>query len=489
MRSPREGANHDAGWRMLLQAHADGSFILDSEVHIIWVDDGMARLLGEPAPSLVGRRLSELALEPAECDATLRCDPPKPCSMRIARAGGEPVTLALEVHCDDDVRLGVARDISQQLAVAARLSRSEASFRALIERSPDAIGVHHEGRFVYANSALAALLGWDSASAFIGTPLIDIVHPEDRPKTYARVRLLANEGDTVPFADARLLRKDGSFVSTSVAAVLVVFDGMLSVAAIARDMSEHLRMQRQIMLADRLASLGTLATGVAHEVNNPLTYVGLGLERISARATRILRAPAAQREDIAPHVEEIQRSVVGALDGVQRVVRIVNDLRRFARVGDEPLVRVDVRHALELALAMAMHEIRRIGKLVVETDPSLPQVAGSEALLAQVFLNLILNAIQSFEDLDGSSITIELRATPTHVRIGVRDNGPGIDNEHLPSLFDPFFTTKPIGTGTGLGLSVCHGIVTSLDGTISVESTLGAGSTFVVELPVPADRS
>jgi len=477
--------NHDAAWRTLLQTHADGAFILDRALAIQWVDDGLATLLGEPAAALVGRTFSDLALEPAECDAALRCEPPKRCSMRIAQVGAETVTLALEVHCDHDVILGVARDISQQLAVADRLSRSESSFRALIERSPDAIGIHHEGKFVYANSALAVLLGWDAAADFIGTPLIGVVHPEDRPQTYARVRTLVRGGVPVACRGATLLRKDGGFASTSVAACLVMFDGKLCGAAIARDMTEHLRTQRQTMMTDRLASLGTLAAGVAHEVNNPLTYVGLGLELISARATRISHSPVAKRDDIGPPIEEIQRAVVGVLDGVQRVVRIVNDLRRFARVGDEPHVLVDLRRALELALAMSMHEVRLVGKLVIESDAGLPEVMGSEALLAQVFLNLILNAVQSFKELDDSSISVELRKVGARVRISVRDNGPGIPKEHLPLLFDPFFTTKPVGTGTGLGLSVCHGIVSSLGGSISVESTVGEGSTFVVELPVP----
>jgi PAS domain S-box-containing protein len=474
----------DDVWRSLLGRACDGSFVLDRELRITWLDDGMARLLRGAAGDLHGRDLTTLATDPAHAREVLQGQRERRSAVALRALDGTAITLEITTHHDATRIAGVARDLTEQVAVKHRLERSEASFRALIERMPDAIAVHRAGKLVYANSALASQLGWDSAEALIGTSLIALVHPEDHEKTRERIRRLGNAGDTVPFAEARLLRKDGSVVHAWVGAVTVVFDGEPSIAAIGRDMTEQRQLQAQIAFTDRLTSLGTLAAGVAHEINNPLTYVMLSLDVIATRNQRIRDALETGAPTLAS-LDEIDGAVTRALSGSKRVAGIVNDLTRFARIDEEHRSHVHLGKALELAISMATHEIRRVRELVVDAEPNLPPVQGNEGRFAQVFLNLIINAVQSSPEPASNAIRIELRNTGTHVRVSVRDRGTGIAAEHLPRLFDPFFTTKPVGHGTGLGLSVCHGIVTALGGTITVDSKVGTGSTFTVDIPIP----
>jgi len=236
-----------------------------------------------------------------------------------------------------------------------------------------------------------------------------------------------------------------------------------------------------------MASLGTLAAGVAHEINNPLTYVMLGLEVMAARVRRIRAAieSGGPRDSLTKSCGEIETALATTVEGVQRVGRIVVDLRRFGRVEEEEQGPVSIERALDLTIGMAIHEIRHVARLDREPNLTIPIVLGNEGRLVQVFLNLVINALQSLvRDPQQSWIRIKSKVDGTSVCVTISDNGRGIATEHLTQLFDPFFTTKPVGTGTGLGLSVCHGIVTALGGTITVESQLGVGSTFAVTLPI-----
>jgi len=182
--------------------------------------------------------------------------------------------------------------------------------------------------------------------------------------------------------------------------------------------------------------------------------------------------------------------VKGASEGAERVRRIVGDLRVFARADEEALQPTDVRNALDVAAGMAMHELRHRARLVRDEAPLLP-VRASDGKLVQVFLNLLINAVHALQgnDAERNEVRIEARQMGREVHVTIADTGRGIAPEHLPRLFEPFFTTKPVGSGTGLGLAVCHGIVTSLGGAIRAESELGRGSRFTVVLPAMDDAS
>jgi len=252
---------------------------------------------------------------------------------------------------------------------------------------------------------------------------------------------------------------------------------------------ETLELQQQLMLADRLVSVGTLAAGAAHEINNPLTYVIANLEF----AARLVNAP--QSADINAAAEgraRLRRSLNYAREGAERVRLIVKNLRTFSRGDEDRRGPVLVEDVLESSVDMAWNEIRHRARLVREFGP-VPAVIANEARLGQVFLNLLLNAAQSIPEgrVADHRIRVATREQGDRVVVEIGDTGVGISPAVLDRIFDPFFTTKPVGEGTGLGLSICHGIVTSLGGAIEVDSTPGHGSTFRVLLPAshraPAD--
>jgi PAS domain S-box-containing protein len=247
------------------------------------------------------------------------------------------------------------------------------------------------------------------------------------------------------------------------------------------DVTERNRLKAGLALADRMASVGTLAAGVAHEMNNPLTYVTANL----AHARELIETAATLR-GAPPELPSLLGPLRGALDdalqGADRVARIVKDLKTFSR-DDERRLPVDARAALESALQLARGEIRKRARLVRDLE-DVPLVDGSESRLGQVFLNLLVNAAQAIPDgaPERHEIRVSSRVRDGWVEISVADTGCGIPREVLGRIFDPFFTTKPVGTGTGLGLAICHEIVAAFGGEIGVESEVGHGSRFTVRL-------
>jgi signal transduction histidine kinase len=244
--------------------------------------------------------------------------------------------------------------------------------------------------------------------------------------------------------------------------------------------SEHRELQARLAQTDRLTSLGTLAAGVAHEVNNPLTYILLSLDYAAAQLKKGVIADSSEMSSAIEHARE----------GAERIRDIVGGLKTFSRPESESVAMLDVVSVLDTTLSMVGHELRHRGRLVKDYAAA-PPVLANEAKLGQVFLNLILNAVQALPEnrCAENEIRVTLRASASgRVIVEVRDNGIGIDPEVRGRIFEPFFTTKPVGIGTGLGLAICHGTVTSLGGTISVESEVGKGSAFIVDLPA-ADRA
>jgi len=255
--------------------------------------------------------------------------------------------------------------------------------------------------------------------------------------------------------------------------------------------SEHRELQARLAQTDRLTSLGTLAAGVAHEINNPLAYVLLNLGYITEELPNLL-ATVDGRSDDSPggRASEVLVALEHARNGAERIRDIVRGLKTFSRPENETRAPLSVTHLLEATLAMVAHEIRHRAHLVKDYAP-VPEVFANEARLGQVFLNLLLNAVQALAD--DRAATNEIRVAvkavaPDRVLVEVADNGSGIPLQVRGRIFEPFFTTKPIGIGTGLGLAICHGIVASLGGTLTFETEAGRGSIFRVELPA-AERA
>lgn len=365
-----------------------------------------------------------------------------------------------------------------------KLRTRERWFSTTLKSIADAVlAVDPQGKVTFMNPAAEALTGVPLADA-VGRPANEVLALENLPPELSEppLAIALKEMRSVKLVDASLTNASTGarrLISDS-AAPVVDAQETLGAVMIFQDVTDRRALERKLELNGRLASLGTMAAGVAHEVNNPLAVVVSNAEFLLAEYAR-QRSPGATRAGL----DEVALSLSDLQSAAQRIRAIITDLRTFSRPPDPKDASVDVSRAIQWAVrSTALHT--REHALVTTRLATLPPVVGDETRLGQVLVNLIINSAQAIAPGAASKHRIELS---THldggrVRIDVSDTGSGISPEHLKHIFDPFFTTKPIGVGTGLGLSISHGIVESLGGEISVKSELGKGTTVSVWLPV-----
>jgi two-component system, cell cycle sensor histidine kinase and response regulator CckA len=450
---------------------------------ILEVNERWVALYGYTRSEALTMRVTDVSSEPAQTHSAIA----------LARTGGagqialrwhrkkDGTVFPVELTCGKlelagrEVMYAAMRDISERIRAEEALGRSESSFRTLIETMQDFVVVHRDGRLVYMNTAANAALGY-APGEMIGRPVIDLIHPDDHAIVIERIKRAETEGRTTALLEERLLRKDGTAVVVEVSGVRTEFDGQPSIIALARDVSARKRMEAQLVMADRLASIGRLAASVGHEINNPLAYV-LGTISLMQRDLQATELPANLATTMAERLDVLR-------EGAERMRDIVRELKTLARADDEVNIAVDVASVLDVCADMAAHEIRHRARLTKDYAPDL-FVWGSEARLGQVFLNLLVNAGQAIPE--GAAAHHEVRVTATRtgdtIAVEVRDTGTGVPSEHLEHIFEPFFTTKSPGTSSGLGLSISHHIVTSLGGSIEARCDKGPGTSLLVRLP------
>jgi PAS domain S-box-containing protein len=270
-----------------------------------------------------------------------------------------------------------------------------------------------------------------------------------------------------------------------------VFDeqaGLSRIVIIYRDITERIEHERELMQQDRLASLGTMAAGMAHEINNPLTYIQANLQQMREVLLVLPDNSASDRQDLGILAAE-------CLTGIKRIGEIVSSLLDGARPDHSTVGPVGLKDLVESCLRVVEHELPHKALLELEMPAEPVYVEGNEAKLSQVLINLILNALAAMESARAGSnrLSIRIRHEKDAVLLEVSDTGTGITPDNLNKIFNPFFTTKPVGEGLGLGLAMSHQIVTGMGGTIVAISEVGMGSTFRVSLravaPVQPDAS
>ena len=374
--------------------------------------------------------------------------------------------------------------IAQSRQAAESLRRSEERYRSLFERAAHGIfRTTPDGAFVDVNPALVKMLGYESEAELLALNMSTAVYRDAAEQASVVARLAA--GDLREWAEVRWRMKDGTPISVRIAMHAVYSDdGVLeSYEGIAEDITERRRRDELLRRSERMASLGTTLAGVAHELNNPLAAIG-GFAQLMLRDGNVSEEDRAALQTI--HHES------------NRAAKIVRDLLTFARREEgEQRERVDLNDVIGYLMATQRYAMETRGiQRELDLAPSLPPVFAERTQIEQVALNLLVNARQALEAMIDAPAELGPGPRQRAPRIGVRtwsegrrvmleisDNGPGIPPELRSRIWDPFFTTKPEGEGTGLGLAMVHGIVTSYDGTIELDTELGAGTRFIISLP------
>ncbi|RMG19646.1 MAG: PAS domain S-box protein [Deltaproteobacteria bacterium] len=384
-----------------------------------------------------------------------------------------------EAQFDDiesDERLLIA--LANHLSVALRNAKliGEARYlRGYLEKIIDhanalIVVADRKGRITVFNRAFQAFSGF-SRDAVVGRQLVELVPPEERQRI-SRLLSMALRGRTAENVEVTVLSSDGRRVRAAfnTASIPGPDGGIESVIAIGTDLTRMVELERQVIQAEKLASLGQLAAAVVHELNNPLTSITVYADYLKERL----------RE--AGQAKEMERAG-RILEAAGRIQRFTRSLVDYARPSEERHVPLDLREVIEQSLDLCEHVVtRRNVQVVTEWSDDLPQIQGNRGKLQQVFVNLVTNACQAMDE--GGRLTIRGRVEDEAVRLEVEDDGHGMPPEIAERIFEPFFSTKAPGKGTGLGLSIVQGIVESHGGEIRVESELDRGTTFVLSFPL-----
>lgn len=254
-------------------------------------------------------------------------------------------------------------------------------------------------------------------------------------------------------------------------------EGVVSlVVEVRRDISERRQMEASLAQSERLASLGLLASGLSHEINNPLGAIATSVDGLRRRLPGEPGVAPEAAGALDPVLQRISREV-------QRGRDITHRLLKVARPPGNARTLVDLNHVVEDILAILAHDIQRAGITTrLDLARDLPPVLGDESGVGQVVMNVVLNAVQAMDG-GGGALRVATSAPDGHIRIEVEDTGCGIPAHHLKKVFEPFFTTKPVGRGTGLGLFITHRIVSDLGGAVQIRSQAGQGTLVIIQLP------
>jgi PAS domain S-box-containing protein len=427
-------------------------------------------LLGLPRATIVSSQVT-----PRTSEVVIDLPPSSTLPARVRRA----VHAALHAGDVEDMFEAQRQELMEAVEEARR---STEEHWAILDGLSDYVLIHRGGVILWMNRAGVRALGYERREDVVGRPLLEFVEPAARARVVARMSQPA--GAKAPeLGELRLMARDGRSVVIEVSpSQAMTYGGEPARLVVGRDVTERARMQERLLVADRMAAIGMLAAGVAHEVNNPLAYVLNNVEIALSELEPLGAAAARARESLSV-----------ALEGVDRIRTIVRDLLALSRVNDTIVGPISVRAVVDSTLALAKKEIDARAVLELSLEP-VPPVAGSVARLGQVLLNLVMNALEAMREpeRERNRLCIAVRPSTTGgAVVEVTDNGVGIPPEHANRVFEPFFTTKPPGKGTGLGLAISRRLVAEMGGELSFESSPGLRTSFRVTLApwdAPAHR-
>ena len=402
-------------------------------------------------------------------------------------------------------------EIRERGRIAAALQDSEERYRCLVENSIVGIYLVQDKTIIFANNFMSEITGLAN-DKIVGTSFIEFVHQEDREQVVANyTRRLNGEMPQLSYP-IRIVDVDGEVHWLEISAILMSYGGRPTVLVFCRDVTQQRKLEAQLFQSEKMASIGQLAAGVAHEINNPVGFVNSNLHSLkeyhrdiqnlieryreifsdirhlplSDSQTRMSEKIGAMEQfeadiDLDFLLEDWQQLIQESQDGTNRIKNIVCDLKSFAHPGEQERQAADINQCIESTLNIVWNELK-YKVTVIKDFGQLPELECYPQQLNQVFMNLLVNAGQAIAD--KGEIRILTRSVNSHIEIEFSDTGCGIPEANLGKIFDPFFTTKAVGKGTGLGLHVSYNIIKKHHGNISVNSKVGQGTTFSIQLPV-----
>jgi PAS domain S-box-containing protein len=460
-------------YRRFVEQSYEGVWEIDQRGVTVYVNSRMAEILGyESAQALLGRRLYDFF--PRSYAGSLsplieEDQPGKAQDCVLTKADGSDVYAILSAlsHRDQEGQFSGATlfvtDITQRKLAERALRHSESRYRTLFENASDAIFIYDlNGRFLEVNRVACQRLGLSFEELRQMTPA-DIESPEYAARLPMRIDELQRYGHHL--FETVHVRQDGTRIPTELSSRLIEYDGEPAVLSIARDLTERKQMALVMVRTERLAAMGQLAAALAHEINNPLQSIGSSMELA-------LDFPLSEEERLE-YLEAVRQEI----DRLMSLTSKVLDFARPMRLEREPISLSEaVRYAITLAGKQLQHS--RI-RLDLELPEDMPLIKASRDQLAQVFLNLVINAIEAMPD--GGRLNISAHAENGQAVLNFRDTGPGIPEQALEAVFEPFHTTKE--EGTGLGLAVSYSIIQQHGGTIAASNAPGGGALFTIVLP------
>ncbi len=505
-------------YRSVIDNIHDVFYRTDAQGRLVMVSPSGVRLLGyQSADEMIGKPNEEFWFDPAArrefVERIQREGFVADFEVVLRRKDGEPVMVATSsgLYRDEAGMVlgveGIFRDITERKRTEERLRQSEDKFSRLFKLSPDAISLSdpQSGLLVEINDAYASLTGY-RRDELVGKTSLEMglfVNPQSRRRVIEELERTGH----VKNMEVEFRRKDGRQVLCSISGQFMTIGQERFLLAVIRDVTEFKRMQEMMIQSEKMVSVGGIAAGIAHEINNPLGIIVQTAQNLVQRTRPDFRRNIEvaqsigldmallekymQARKILPFVQDMQAAALRAAD-------IIRHMLDFSRRSESRRAVCAIPTIVERAVSLAQNDydlkksfdFKRI-RIDKEYASDLTPVECTETELEQVFLNLLRNAAQAMSmvepSLEGPRIVIRLSNSSFGVRCEVEDNGPGIPAQVRRRVFEPFYTTKPPGIGTGLGLSVSYFIVTrGHGGKMWVESAPGAGARFVMELPVSA---
>ena len=470
----------------LFDSARDGIFQTDSEGELVLLNTAAQKLFGVDDLKEVSLFLQDIFPEASDMNSLLekleRDGYVYAYSVRLKGRKGKEFDAELSVnYTDEDVGKrgieGIIRDVTSRKLLEQELQRSEAFLRQVIEGTTNAIfTLDSHGRISFWNRQLNELSGLTD-EALKELRIVDLVRAEDVESLDKRIRKVLSMSRTIGNVEIIIEKKDGSTITglLSLAPLQRQSDDRMAVGAIA-DITEVKKLENQLIRSERLASMGEIAASVAHEINNPLGII-LGFTQ------DLLSDKGDENEDVEP-LKVIEHET-------QRCAKIVKDLLDMARADTVKRKGVDLPKLIDKTLPLFKLHFRDKNIRLEKDIMPVPRVLGDEHQLQQVLMNVIINSIHAMEA-EENMLSISLfnrgagEGKVDFIILRIKDNGKGIPAEHLDRIFDPFFTTKRKG-GSGLGLFIVHRLVEAHGGNITVESSVGVGTTCTITLPVLED--